>query len=230
MGKHTEELIQILEKTFSDKKFSNSEKKAIKEIISETNLNNHNSDFIQSRIFDIAKSEIKGYQNIEIIDWIEAASKVLKNKNDAEIIEKVYFSPGEDCKNAIINLLNNATSNIDICVFTISDNDISDKIIECHKRGINVRVITDDDKTTDRGSDINTIKQAGIKVEIDCTPHHMHHKFAVVDNKFAITGSYNWTRSAHAYNFENILVTNNKSVVSQFHNEFKKLWNKMTRM
>ena len=54
----------------------------------------------------------------------------------------------------------------------------------------------------DLGSDIERHVKAGIAVKVDRTEHHMHHKFAVVDGKSVVTGSYNWTKSAAEFNQE----------------------------
>ncbi|MCP4132666.1 MAG: hypothetical protein GY754_17000, partial [bacterium] len=45
--------------------------------------------------------------------------------------------------------------------------------------------------------------------------------------KLVITGSYNWTRSAAAYNNENILVTEEKTIATAYKKEFDKLWKEM---
>lgn len=147
--------------------------------------------------------------------------------SEFKIINKVYFSPGEECKKAIIDQLNGAEFSVKICVFTISDNDISKAIKNAYKRGLEVKIITDNDKVNDRGSDIYTLFKAGIEVKTDSEPSHMHHKFAVIDEKTLITGSFNWTRSASLYNQENVVVTNNSDLVDQHVDYYKELWGKM---
>jgi cardiolipin hydrolase len=109
---------------------------------------------------------------------------------------KVYFSPGTDCLNAIIDNLKKARRRAKICVFTISDNRIVDAIKEMQLNGVNIKIISDNDKRYDKGNDIDYIASLGIDVKIDTTSAHMHHKFAVIDDTITITGSYNWTRSA----------------------------------
>lgn len=42
----------------------------------------------------------------------------------------------------------------------------------------------------------------------------MHHKFAIVDGRLLINGSFNWTRQAVLYNQENCVITDNSSLVS----------------
>ena len=144
-------------------------------------------------------------------------------------MNEVNFSPGVDCKNAIIENIQQATKSISVCVFTISDNDISDALIAAFQKGINVQIITDDDKTKDKGSDIEFLFKAGIPIRTDDKPSHMHHKFAVVDDTILITGSFNWTRSASERNHENIIVTDNEPLVSQHKNYFEDLWTQMKR-
>jgi mitochondrial cardiolipin hydrolase len=137
---------------------------------------------------------------------------------------KVFFSPGTDCLNAITRSLKNAKKKARICVFTISDNRIVDAIKEMQLNGIDIKIISDNDKRYDMGNDIDYIAGLGIEVKLDTTHAHMHHKFAVIDDKLTITGSYNWTRSAEQKNYENILLTDNKDVAKAYSDEFNKLW------
>ena len=141
---------------------------------------------------------------------------------------KVYFSPSEDCRNAIIREIRNAKAMLKICVFTISDDRITDAILEAHQRSVAITIITDNDKTFDVGSDIEMLSKKGIRIKMDTTTNHMHHKFMVVDDRTVTTGSYNWTNSAARYNQENIIVTADKAAVSAFSKEYDRLWPLMT--
>lgn len=64
----------------------------------------------------------------------------------------------------------------------------------------------------------------GICVRCDRTSVHMHHKFAVVDERLLITGSLNWTQTAVQRNKENILITEEPDLVQPFVKEFQRLW------
>ncbi len=140
----------------------------------------------------------------------------------------VCFTPGDNCVAKILEFLEAAKKTIDICVFTISDDRISKKISKCMDNGIKVRIISDNDKQYDRGSDVNWLNDKGIEVKVDMTRNHMHHKFAIVDNEKIITGSYNWTRSASKYNHENFIISSSKKTVEKFSKEFSKLWKQMS--
>ncbi len=137
---------------------------------------------------------------------------------------KVYFSPGEACRSAIINEIKNAKQQLKICVFTISDDKITHAILEAHRRKVAISIITDNDKTLDVGSDIEMFSKNGIQVKMDMTTNHMHHKFMIADGRTVITGSYNWTNSAARYNQENIIITQEKEAIKSFVSEYDRLW------
>lgn len=87
-----------------------------------------------------------------------------------------------------------------------------------------MRIITDDEKSFDRGSDVQRLREAGVPVRVDGSEHHMHHKFALFDRVDLLTGSYNWTRSAANFNQENVVVTRDPRLVSAFSSMFDDLW------
>lgn len=220
-GNNTKSLIEIFERTLEDRSFSRGEKKAVTGLLKEDfDLDKKQRDLLRSKIFDLARRALNSNQTVEVLDWLEAANKLLLRDYDSS----VAFSPGRDCRNLILSELKSAIYSVDICVFTISDNKISEAILECSRRGIEVRIITDNDKADDPGSDIKRIASAGLQVRMDQTVHHMHHKFAVFDKQRVLTGSYNWTRSAAEENQENILLTGDKSLVHSYILEFEKLW------
>ncbi|MBK7651722.1 MAG: DUF1669 domain-containing protein [Flammeovirgaceae bacterium] len=160
-----------------------------------------------------------------IVEWIKDASNALLSHPTST--SDAYFSPGDTCRNVIIQQIQNAVNQIQICVFTISDDPITEAILTSHKLGKQIRIITDNDKSLDVGSDIERMARQGIEVKMDRTPNHMHHKFMVVDGNAVITGSYNWTRSAALYNHENILLTQDAPVVKSFLKQFDQLWKEM---
>ena len=51
-----------------------------------------------------------------------------------------------------------------ICVFTISDDRLSDAIQRAHRNGLTVRVLSDNDKMDDRGNDIERLAASGVDV------------------------------------------------------------------
>ena len=172
---------------------------------------------MRRQAFELARSAAEGLHVDEVLQWLEDVMKLLQSRatsdNDAAERHDVSFSPDHPCAEHIVGLVRQARSQIDVCVFTITDNRISEALIESHRRGVQLRVITDNEKQNDEGSDVRDLERAGIEVRTDQSPHHMHHKFAIFDQRRLLTGSYNWTRSAAMDNRENFLVTDAADLV-----------------
>jgi len=154
------------------------------------------------------------------------------NPDDLESL--AFFSPGDHCLQQIVHRFNACRRTADVCVFTITDDRISRSILNAHSRGVKVRIISDNEKWHDLGSDIQQFREAGIAVKVDDIHNHadpgqnghMHHKFAIFDGIRLVNGSYNWTRGAANANFENIIDTADAKLLAAFAAEFERLWNR----
>lgn len=224
-----ETLELAFKKSFDDKFFSKAERDAIRQLYVAAQLDQRNRDVLRAKLFAMAKSVAKDNDTNFAFEWLEAATRVLEEKVEQpkSVGSSVFFSPGDACLHAIIGQIQSARKTLDICVFTISDDRITDALIDRHLNKVKVRILTDNEKLMDAGSDIERHAKAGIPVRVDRTAHHMHHKFSVADGKSVVTGSYNWTRSAAQYNEENIVVTTENTVVQVYAREFEKMWAKM---
>jgi phosphatidylserine/phosphatidylglycerophosphate/cardiolipin synthase-like enzyme len=139
-----------------------------------------------------------------------------------------FFSPGHTCIHEVIRQFDLARQTCDVCVFTITDDRITEAILRAHGRGVALRIITDDEKSHDLGSDIDRLRAAGISCKMDVgNAAHMHHKFALFDRRRLMTGSFNWTRSASEQNEENLIVTPDPVLVESFGRRFEQLWLRM---
>lgn len=215
-----EKINQLLNLVWQDGKVDHVEKKRI-DVFAES-LNQQQLAYIRNHCFEIAENKIA--EGLPVPMVMSGLKKLIKVISIEKIpAAEVYFSPGKTCKQAIIKLIDQAKKNIDICVFTISDNDISNAIINAHQRGVPVRVITDNDKSNDKGSDIKLLQAKGIPLVMDHSRYHMHNKYAVIDEAL-INGSFNWTRSASEKNQENIVVDRRPVLRAAFLERFDDLW------
>lgn len=214
---------QLLSQSFKDHKLDDAEKREVIELLQQ--CNDEQRSFARNQAFKLARAVIlneKGEAS-SALRWLERTIKAL-DQSVPSLKAEVHFSPGEACRRAITTQCLQATQTIDICVFTISDNTIRDALLAAHKRGVAVRIISDNDKSEDLGSDVDDLAAAGIPTRMDTTRHHMHHKYAIFDSKVLINGSFNWTRSASEWNQENITVIESASLVAHFEANFEQLW------
>ena len=219
----SEEFEAILRDTLDDVRLSRSERRALSDRLGEFTLDDNVVARCHSVAFGLAQETIDPVNATAVLNWLSDVSSVLRNaaatKGEASEAE-AYFSPGDNCWQRINGLLRSARRSVDICVFTITDNRITSEIEAAHSRGVDVRIVTDNDKAEDRGSDAARLARQGIPLRVDRTDNHMHHKFAVFDAQRVVTGSYNWTRSAATSNEENIVVTDDSKLVASFAAEF----------
>ncbi len=227
---------QMLRQSLSDGKLSRAEKSTLRSILNSDADSEHERNLLRSRAFEITRSSLLGPNAKKAVDWLEDVTSVLLQAerpavNDAgKPVSEVHFSPGDDCRMRIQELLRLTRSTAEICVFTITDDRITEAIIDAAARGVKVRIISDNEKAFDPGSDMHRLNAARIPVRMDATPNHMHHKFAIFDGRIAVSGSYNWTRSAAEHNEENIIVTNDAKIVREFVRQFERLWPTMERI
>lgn len=214
--------------TLEDHQLSRTEREALGQVF-EPLHNTIGPQELRRLAFEVARGALRDPGDGGVLEWLEAVLKLLDRsepKTDA-LAAEAYFSPQDECWRRIVHLLDGARQRIDICVFTITDDRLSDAIVAAHRRGVVVRILTDDEKAGDEGSDIERFHQAGIPLRTDRTVHHMHHKFAIFDDGLLLNGSYNWTRGAALYNDENFLITDEHRLISAYSKTFERLWNRL---
>jgi len=219
----------MLAETLEDRRLSRTERSAMKRIFEHLDLGEQQFANYRSIAFDLARDVIDAANAPLVLDWLEDAVKLFQQHSGgdaANVSAEAFFSPGDDCPRRIRALLARADQSIDICVFTITDDRVSSAILDAHRRGVKVRIITDDDKSADRGSDADRLGEAGIELRVDRSSYHMHHKFALFDRSLLLTGSYNWTRSAAESNEENFIITGDMRLIEPFSKLFDQLWQK----
>ncbi|KAI9302573.1 hypothetical protein BJ944DRAFT_117608 [Cunninghamella echinulata] len=108
----------------------------------------------------------------------------MKNHVDSNITKdgyfaKSYFFPSEESFNAFSSVLRSAQKTIDICVFSMTDDDVANILIAAKKRNVKIRIITDDQQASNKAADAKRLQDDhGIPYKTDHSSSYMHHKFA----------------------------------------------------
>jgi mitochondrial cardiolipin hydrolase len=220
-------LSDFLNETLDDSRLSRGERRILHELLEEGHPSRRDQELILHEAFSLARHRIPDARDKRILEWLEDVVKTLRPASD-DIHEshhpQALFFPSDHALDRLVEILDNTRRTMDICVFTVTHDRLSRAVELAHRRGVKVRLLTDDDKAMDRGSDVIDLNQAGIPVRTDHSSAHMHHKFALLDNRTLVTGSFNWTRSAERENQENLLLTDDPFVISQYAEEFDRLW------
>ncbi|MGM0608263.1 MAG: phospholipase D-like domain-containing protein [Candidatus Muiribacteriota bacterium] len=168
----------------------------------------------------------------------ERLFSIKKNIWDHPVVEvdgvdiETMFAPGEECKQAIIDEINNAEHGIYFCMFTFTDSLIRDALLQKAKEGIHVYGVYDTFQARGQYSTYRDMAEAAeeiptLNVVKDNNNLFLHHKFVVIDahtehNPTVITGSKNWTLAADRSNDETLLIIQNNNIAKKYFDEVKK--------
>ena len=138
---------------------------------------------------------------------------------------EVYFSLYDDPESIIIEHINNAEESINIAMYSLTDSEIARAIVLAKERGVVIRIYLDSKEVNAEHSKSRFFIKEGIEnIRLSSNRYLMHNKFAIIDNKIVITGSYNWTASAGKRNDENLLVLDEEEIVKKYQGYFYYLW------
>ena len=135
------------------------------------------------------------------------------------------FFPSANCGNDQIVWyeLNRACDSIDVAVFSLSLGDLLDVLIQKHKEGPRVLVMTDRQALAPQ--DAQRLKGAGVPLQTDGAFEAADHNFSIIDGTTLMNGCFNWTEEADKGNQDNaVLYSNHPDLANDFTDEFEGLW------
>ncbi|MEK7449656.1 MAG: phospholipase D family protein [Planctomycetota bacterium] len=153
----------------------------------------------------------------------------------------VYFSPEGQAREAIVEEINRSEKSIKIAMYFFSDAILANALLKAKERGIDVKIVLNRENSGEKNSKRDWLEEKEIAIRYYSPevkkrkpddeanrdkPGKMHHKFAVIDERIVITGSFNWTYSAEKYNNENLLVIYDQELAQAYLAQWQALWDK----
>ena len=137
------------------------------------------------------------------------------------------FSPLGHCDQVMVSWINTAQKTLDGAIYGLTDDAIAQALINARKRGVVVRLVHDKTQAAGKKDVTLVLTQAGIPVHIQRGSDGgiLHDKFLVIDAKYVLTGSFNWTANATQKNDENFVVLDDQA--AKFETEFERLWSRL---
>lgn len=153
------------------------------------------------------------------------------------------FFEGTEIRKTIVALIDSTTSDSRILVtaYMLTDEQISTALLNRHKQGTKIIIITDSGCAVKPWSKIPLLVKNGVEVYLFPPPQElssekppiMHNKFIIFENTprgtITVTGSYNCTTSAAEKNEENIIVVDDPCVAEKYVVKFFKLIERSVR-
>jgi len=139
---------------------------------------------------------------------------------------EIYFMPhdGKRAETKLFNLFSHAKKDIKIIMYTFTNKKLARALKIAAKHGVRIYIIADKKESKYKYSVIPrlaSIKNFHIyllsgKRYKDGNTAKMHVKLAIVDNRYVITGSANYSYSAFYKNYEYIMINNDRFIIKQF--------------
>lgn len=193
------------------------------------------SGFNHNSIIIINSATIAQLYEKEFNQMFEGKFHTLKEKSEGNknIISghskiSVFFSPQDKgISDYIVPIVKKAEKYIYIPTFILTHKDLSNELINAHKRGVNVKIIIDATSTGVTHSKFKELRMAGIPVKVENYAGKMHAKSIIIDDKYMVIGSANFSSSGENKNDENMLVIENQKLAEFYRQYFEYFWSKI---
>lgn len=130
----------------------------------------------------------------------------------------------KDIRNKIIEHIGASKEEILICVAWFTSKEILGKLIDKAESGCKIKILISDHFENKRLNFKEFQNKNGlINILSTSSGKFLHDKFAIFDKRKVIFGSYNWTNSAEFFNHENIIISDDETLIKQFLGRFKNL-------
>lgn len=137
----------------------------------------------------------------------------------------VVFTPEDGAlEQAIIPLVNAAQFEVRFLAFSFTDYPLANAMIQRLQNGVSVAGVYERVGSDTDASEFDTLYCAGVSVRRDNNPSFMHNKVIIVDQRYVITGSLNYSTSAETSNDENVIVLDNPEIARLYLQEFERIW------
>ena len=124
-------------------------------------------------------------------------------------------------------MINSAQKYIYIPAFIITHDDFANSLINAKKRGVDVKIIIDATNIYAKKSKVKTLRNSNISVKVENYAGKVHSKSIIIDDKYIIAGSMNFTNSGENKNDENVLIIQDSSLARHYKGFFEYLWKKI---
>lgn len=136
----------------------------------------------------------------------------------------VYFSPEDEPRLALLDVINGADSEIRFMAFSFTDEAVAEALIAAERRGVEVQGVFETFQAGNAYSQDDRLRNLDFDVRLDGNGGVMHHKVMIIDGQTVVTGSYNFTLNASRSNDETLMVLEDSTIAAAFLEEWERVW------
>ncbi len=155
-------------------------------------------------------------------DELHIKPKLVELESDNYKEHDVVF---DEIKDTIIQGIRSAKYIIWAAVAWFTDKEIFDELVLKQEAGVNIRIVTSDERSNQYLISQLTETFDTVKVPLsgEYLSNRLHDKFCIIDLEYVMHGSYNWSKNARS-NDETLETALDRDLVKKFADEFLRLY------
>jgi phosphatidylserine/phosphatidylglycerophosphate/cardiolipin synthase-like enzyme len=144
------------------------------------------------------------------------------------MIAEVLFTRAGSVAQVIERLAQDTSTSIYAALYRLNHPRLARLLENTFQRGVEVRLILDRLKYGQTPATRELLAHSRIPFRLlpgrQGLGSKMHHKFAILDGRIVLTGSYNWTLESEEQNFEDLVILRDPQAVANYSCQFGALW------
>ncbi len=137
----------------------------------------------------------------------------------------VIFTPEDSAlEQVIVPMVDSAATSVRFLAFSFTDYPLAEAMIKRSQNRVDVKGVFEKVGSDTDASELDTLYCAHVPVRQDGNPSFMHNKIIVIDERYVITGSLNYSTNAEESNDENVIIIDNPDIARLYIQEFERVW------
>jgi phosphatidylserine/phosphatidylglycerophosphate/cardiolipin synthase-like enzyme len=137
---------------------------------------------------------------------------------------RVFFAPEDQVLSNLVPILALTQQEVLFMAYSFTTHGLCDEMANLQQQGVAVRGVFESRGSSVDHSCLNDLLASGAEVRQDGNPAAMHHKVIILDRRYVITGSFNFSNSADQRNDENLIIIDDPVLAQLFIDEFELRW------
>ncbi len=163
---------------------------------------------------------------VGVLSWAAANLPTATSHDASAASMEVWYAPEDEPLSRVVRIYEQADRYIYVAVYGMTFFPAVKALVAAHKRGVDVRVITDRERLNDpkQRAAVSALREAGIPIMVNRHENLMHLKQVVVDDEVNTNGSMNHTTSGNRYNDERLDVIKDHAISVKAREKFLSMW------
>jgi phosphatidylserine/phosphatidylglycerophosphate/cardiolipin synthase-like enzyme len=145
----------------------------------------------------------------------------------------VVFAPSgwhRALEDRIVSEIRAAKAELIVAMYTFTSYPVAQALRDAELRGVKVSVLLDGHQYWLSQGTVWPIVKAGGRVKVvrvsgsGILAEKFHHKYAVIDGKTVLVGSYNWSPNQDRYGYDNLVVLRDAALAQSYIRDFAATW------